>query len=151
MTEPVAVEKVEAVYIKHIERLERLLAEEKHDREQHRESFRQEYQERLKEKGVEFHNQKEELLAQNDGMLGAIGRLHTENESLKQRLNEAQRNVKDLEEMALRMKKDAEVDILRKAEMFEQEIDRREQEASKVIKELKSQVETLKGKAKKKA
>jgi hypothetical protein len=47
--------------------------------------------------------QKKELLAQNDGLLGAVGRLHTENEALKTRVSELGPALAKAKEEATRM------------------------------------------------
>lgn len=53
-----------------------------------------------------LEDQRKELLAQNEGLLGAVGRLYAENEGLK-------RKVTELQEQYTGIRRDAELEITR--------------------------------------
>lgn len=152
MPEPVtAVEKVEALYLLQIERLEKQVQEGRIERERDRQIFQREYQERLKETVQDYNDRKEDLVAQNDGMLGAIGRLHAENQTLKQTLMDAQSRMKRLEEDLDQVHNHVQAQMEEAHLRMDEKVGRIKEEAAREIKDLKRQIEDLKGKAKKKA
>lgn len=144
MPEQVVVEKIEALYIRQVERLEKQLANEREERHREREMLRSEYQERLKESIHDYRERKEDLIAQNDGMLGAIGRLHAENLALKTRISEFEFRARDFDAEMAR--------VSTEAERCQDEAARRahniKEEAAREIKALKKELEDLRAKKK---
>lgn len=68
-----------------------------------------------------FEEQKRELIAQNDGLLGAIGRLHGENEAHKKRISQLEGDVQTFSAEQERMRQEFQV----KAEIMRRESDLR--------------------------
>lgn len=149
--EQATIEKVEALYVKQIERLERQCAEAVNERLRERQAIRQEFDERRKECQQNFNDREKELLAQNDGMLGAIGRLHSENQTLKQDLLQAQMRAKKYEENMEQMTHQAHIQVEEAHLRMDERVNRIKEEAAREIRDLKKQIEELKGKGKKKA
>lgn len=89
----------------------------------------------------EQHSEKEkELLAQNDALLGAVGRLHAENAALKARLLDREAKEKDLRQEVERVKQEAFL-------MSEHRVKDAVKKAEKEIQELHEQLRgTKKGK-----
>lgn len=126
---------------------ERQMAEMEHRYERTIEELKQQHQQALhgmkeqQKAAMELYNERrQELLHQNEGMLGAIGRLHTENEKLKQ------------ENAALMA---AAIDNDRKAKQMEQQFQMHrelmERDAVRVAKELEAELDEERTKNKKKA
>lgn len=108
------------------------------------EKAQESYEKRLKEQEIQQHRevdkleahhhevrkileeQKKELLDQNDAMLGAIGRVHAENEALKKR-------IADLEPAAAKAKEE----LARTHKEFEREMEFAQQRAIELVEETK--------------
>lgn len=146
-----AIEKVEAIYTKEIERLEKQVTEARHERERDREMLRDDYQEKLKGTLQVYNERKEELLAQNDGMLGVVGRLHSENQTLKQDLLQAQMRVKKAEESLEEIHNRVEAEMEGARQQMDERVERIKEDAARDIRDLKKQVEEFKAKGKKTA
>lgn len=109
MADQTAQEKLEQVHQMQLELQERRIKELEDHNQVSLERERMDHQEQRKAMSVVFQERREELQKQNDGMLGAIGRLYGENEALKKSVQELQAEVKDRKEDAARLDREFEM------------------------------------------
>jgi hypothetical protein len=88
--EPTTADKVDQVYRQQfdMQRATMHMMAEQHQQELKRE--RDSHIEQRKQLQADFEDRRREFERQNDGMLGAIGRLHAESEGLRKKLDEAE-------------------------------------------------------------
>jgi len=90
------------------ELFERKIKEREHELETLRQREIEQIDKRICEMRARFEDEKKELLAQNDGLLGAVGRLHAENETLRKQISDLEPVVFRAKEDIARYKKDFE-------------------------------------------
>jgi hypothetical protein len=146
MAEQTVAEKLEEVY-----RIQLQLQEERikelngsHEKALHLE--REEHHEQRKIAAHAFEERRQELIHQNDGMLGAIGRLHSESESLKGELSKWKSLAMEAQEKLDRSKADAEVMVEQFHAKYEAAIDQERRESALRVKDLERQLAAAKGK-----
>lgn len=111
--------RVKEVQQSHQAELERL----RHIQEEAKQQLFQEQQARIKE-----------LLAQNDGMLGVVGRLQTENQDLRKKLTESETECERTRIKAQIQSQIQEQDVQRLREKYEMELERLRTENAKLKK-----------------
>lgn len=109
MADQTAEEKLEELHKMQVEMLERRIKEQEEQHHVSLERERMDHQEQRKTMSVMFHERRDELLKQNDGMLGAIGRLHGENEALRKSVQELEATVKEKQENVVRLEREFEM------------------------------------------
>ncbi len=148
--QPTVTEKLEEMYQRQLGFMDQQmkLAAEHHKDEFERE--RQNHLEQRKLQQVEFDERRQELIRQNDGMLGAIGRLHSENEILRKKLQEAETKHKEHLERAEFQARAIEQTLEVKHREEAAKMATIKEEAAQKIKQLEATIATLKARAAKK-
>jgi hypothetical protein len=95
---------------------------------------------------MNLEDQKKELLAQNDGLLGAVGRLSRDNEELRTKVAAVTQQKANMEKDIERAKHEVERMMMEASVRTDEEIERRHKETS----ELRKEVARLKGLLKRK-
>jgi hypothetical protein len=119
MPEQSAQEKMEDVYKLQIQLQERRIREIEESYQRALEIERQDHMEQRKAAVEVFNERRQELIHQNDGMLGAIGRIHTENEKLKTEASDLTAAVLDLGRKLEAEKKQASMDAQRAEQIIQ--------------------------------
>lgn len=137
------------------ETLDRRLAEERQQFAHQLQVMTQLYESRLKELREQFDDRKKELLLQNDGMLGAIGRLQAENQSIKaehqvtwNRAAQAEMKAKALAEDQQRMLLVAEQGLESARSSYEEHLQSVKEASCREILALKAEIKRLKSRKK---
>jgi hypothetical protein len=115
MADQTAEEKLEKVHHLQLEIQERRIQELEESNLRSLEREKMDHHEQRKAMSDVFNERRQELLKQNDGMLGAVGRLHGENETLKKSVQELQAEVKD--------RKDNAASLDRELQMMKNQLD----------------------------
>lgn len=122
MADQTVQEKLEELHRMQIEMLQRQIKEQHEQFQFALEREREERQEQREAAVQLFQDRTQELTKQNDGMLGAIGRLHGENEVLRKKLQDAENMAKDRQEMIQRNEHQLQIEMERmRLEIHERE------------------------------
>lgn len=143
MAEQTAQEKLEELHKFQVELLERRIKEMEEQHHLSLEREREDRQEQRKAAAELFHDRQQELTKQNDGMLGAIGRLHGENESLRKQVQDLDLKLKEKAEHVNRLEHDfeimrhqLEIESQRRMEKTKDDLDRAREENLELRKRL---------------
>lgn len=126
------VEKVEEMYRKQLEIQERFMAKREEELCISLEREREHYKRELETMRCNFKERQDDLLAQNDGMLAAIGRLHGENATLKKELQDMEMKAKTLNEHLNRAEQMAKI----KVQELERELHKTKEEGRRNVDEV---------------